>query len=575
MQETGRTTADEHGATDQPGLEGRRFGRASLWSTIALLPFLAFPLSHYVTFGADATGLTTYDLPYYAANARALVERGQGGLYPNAFDHDPAAPAIYFHWLISLIAFLTRGLGVDPGLALQLVGVLAGWVASRLMFSLVETLLHERRWIVPLYLSTMWGGGLLVAASIATNIVQGQAIGHAVLAFDPGQGLWCLNFGRNLIMPTEAVYHALMIALWLSLLRGCWRAAAICLWLIVTTHPFTGAQALAIVGAYIAIDRACAIQKARTACHGSVSRAIRDAILHGNRRDTGSSASPPLSFIASSVAAALAFAGYYFAFLPGYPQHRELQTTWTLGWTLTVPMILLAYSPAAIAAGVAVTRDPLWRSRCRFLLTAAAVSFLLANHQLFMTPRQPIHFTRGYIWTPLWLAGLPVLAQLLTWGTQVQRRWPSVVVAALGVVVVSDNAGFLATSSVHARDYGFGLNATERSAFNAISKLDPPRVLLTDDERLGYLAAVYTPARPWFGHKYNTPRFDDRKRLAGQLAQGSDAQIPPDVDVILTQSAPFCTRLYAEGWSEIGRFDALVLWRRSAGFDRLAHGSTD
>jgi hypothetical protein len=233
-------------------------------------------------------------------------------------------------------------------------------------------------------------------------------------------------------------------------------------------------------------------------------------------------------------------------------------------------MILLAYAPAAILAAVAVSRDAVWRRRCHFLITAAAVSFLLANHQWFMTPHQPIHFTRGYIWTPLWLAGLPVLVQLLNWGTQVHRRWPSLATAALGVLIVSDNAGFLATSSVHSRDYGFGLSRSERDAFVAISQLSSPGVLLTDESRLGYLAAVYTPARPWLGHKYNTPRFDDRKQIADRLASGASAEIPPEIGQILTRSSPFNAQLYANGWTEMGRFESLVLWRRSQPVRALA-----
>lgn len=574
MEEIGRLIAQQPVAASTTPI-GRSNNRAAIWSAVALLPFLAFPVAHYVAFGAEATGLTTYDLPYYAANARALAERGEGGFYPNAFDPNPGAPAIYFHWLIAVLAFVTRGLGIDPGLALQVIGVTAGWTAARLMYSLVETLVQERRWLVPLYLSTMWGGGLLVEGAVLKNVASGTAIEQSLLTFDPGQGLWCLNFGRNLILPTEAVYHALMIGLWLSILRGRFRAASICLWLIVTTHPFTGAQALAIVGAYVAIDRAMAIHHAMLACHRSVSRAIGVAVLHGSPSKISAAGSPPLSFVASLMAAGVAFGTYYFVFLPSYPQHQELQATWTLGWTLTLPMIVLAYLPAATFAGAAITRDAIWRIRSRFLLTAAAVSFLLANHQLFMRPHQPIHFTHGYIWTPLWLAGLPPVSQILNWGTQSHRRWPSIVVAAFGFLIVLDNAGFLINSSVRARDYGFGIDEAERNAFATISKVEPSGTLLTDDARLGYLAAVYTPARPWFGHKYNTPRFEERSQLAEELVEGTRVRIPPEIDLILTASAHLNERLYGEGWSELGRFDSLVLWQRSKHSARLAVGPSE
>jgi hypothetical protein len=36
-------------------------------------------------------------------------------------------------------------------------------------------------------------------------------------------------------------------------------------------------------------------------------------------------------------------------------------------------------------------------------------SFFFANHELFIDPVQPIPFTRGYIWTSLFLLVIPSL----------------------------------------------------------------------------------------------------------------------------------------------------------------------
>jgi hypothetical protein len=36
----------------------------------------------------------------------------------------------------------------------------------------------------------------------------------------------------------------------------------------------------------------------------------------------------------------------------------------------------------------------------RVLLTWFGTAFLLGNHDLFISPRQPLHFTHGYVWTP-------------------------------------------------------------------------------------------------------------------------------------------------------------------------------
>ncbi len=227
---------------------------AAFWSLMAALPFLLFPAIHHVRWGDEASGFTTYDLPYYAANARAILDRGHAGSYPNPFDPDPAAPVIYFHWLIGLLAVLIGPMHLPPGLALLAIQAVGAFASARVMYSLVAWLLPESRGRTLLYLLTMWSGGLLILGKLLANVAQGHPWHAALLALDPGQGLWCLNFGRNLILPTEAVYHALMLGLWLAILKARWKSAAVLLAAICSTHPFTGAQALAIVGAFLIIQ---------------------------------------------------------------------------------------------------------------------------------------------------------------------------------------------------------------------------------------------------------------------------------------------------------------------------------
>jgi hypothetical protein len=522
---------------------------AALCSLLAAAPFLLFPLIHFARWGSHATGFTTYDLPYYIANARAILDRGHAGLYPNPFDPDPAAPVIYFHWLMDLLAGLIGPLGLSPGhalLAIQTIGALA---SARVMYSLVAWLLPTSRWRTLLYFLTMWSGGLLVIGKLLANLSSGLAWNTGLLALDPGHGLWCLNFGRNLILPTEAIYHALMLTLWLSLLKGQWSRAAILLLTITTTHPFTGAQALAIVGVHAFV---CQLFPAPP----SASR-------------------PPRSFLITYVLIALAFVAYYFLFLPRFPQHREIQHTWTLGWTLPGPTILLAYTPAALLAWLAIRNNSAWRRQSRFLLIAAGVSFLLANHQWFITPRQPIHFTRGYIWTPLFLAGLPTLyalferllpidnLQFAICNLRLTRLPRFLVLFALIPLALSDNAAFLAINATSSTPPGFPLNHDEQAAFADLNSNHLTGVLLTDDDRLGYLAAALTSVRPWLGHKYNTPHFEDRQtKLAAFKSTTAAGDLLDEVDLALTADPRVTRRLHDNGWQKLTTHGDLQLWQK-------------
>ncbi len=255
------------------------------------------------------------------------------------------------------------------------------------------------------------------------------------------------------------------------------------------------------------------------------------------------------------------FVGYYFVFLPGFPQHREIQSTWTLGWVMSGTTIALAYIPAALLAWRAIRSDRAWRHRIRLLLVAAGVSFLLANHHWFVTPHQPIHFTRGYIWTPLWLSGLPTLAAILETLSRRLNTLTPLGLAALVVVATSDNTGFLLVNALQPPAPGFGLSSDERAAFDEFNRTRFRGVLLTDDERLGYLAAAMTTARPWIGHKYNTPKFDERlTALAAFKSTSAAGELLEQVDAALTADPRVTRRLQDAGWSRSWSSGSLSLW---------------
>ncbi|QDT56016.1 hypothetical protein Pan44_40650 [Caulifigura coniformis] len=555
------------------------------WSLLAAVPFLLFPLIHFERWASEATGFTTYDLPYYVANARAILDRGHAGLYPNPFDPDPAAPVIYVHWLMNVLATLIGPLGLSPGHALLLIQAIGAIASARVMYALVAWLLPASRWRTPLYLLTMWSGGVLVLGRLVANLFTGLAWNTNLLAFDPGQGLWCLNFGRNLILPTEAIYHALMLALWLSILKGQWTRAAFFLLAITTTHPFTGAQALAIVGAYGGVQAFASLTSPPPPTRR---RATREGEAPAEPHTPPASAStpglPPLSFIITYFFIAAAFVAYYFVFLPRFPQHREIQHTWTLGWTLSGPTILVAYAPVALLAWLAIRDNSAWRRHVRFLLIAAGVSFLLANHQWFITPRQPIHFTRGYIWTPLFLIGLPTLASLfdrlfntaptpLPSGERAGVRGdrsntpPKAIgflaIALLFALALSDNAAFLLINATSPTPPGFNLTADEQAVFHDLNTKHLTGVLLTDDDRLGYLAAAMTSARPWLGHKYNTPKFDDRQtRLAAFKSTTAAGDLLEEVDLALTADPRVTRRLHDNDWQKLSTQGDLQLWQK-------------
>ena len=246
---------------------GRRAGRISAWfdsrpcrwwllAAVLLLPVLgtvvlqgAWPASQ----GHHPTGFIQYDQPSYLANAREHFDSGFNWTYGLPFDADPATPRIYFQPQILFLGAVHQLTGVPPGWLLAGFGLLAGLAMVRVAIALyrrVVGLASAGSWLgLPLFL---WGGGLLMLAGL---LVSGGQPGRDMLAFDPGNGMWFLNLGRNLLYPLEAWYHLLALGAVLLLWRRRWWPALAVLALLAASHPMTGIQFLLLAGAWAVSER--------------------------------------------------------------------------------------------------------------------------------------------------------------------------------------------------------------------------------------------------------------------------------------------------------------------------------
>lgn len=235
------------------------------------------------------------------------------------------------------------------------------------------------------------------------------------------------------------------------------------------------------------------------------------------------------------------FLWYYASYLPSFPQHRALVQTWTLEWVLGVPTLLLAYGPIGL---VALAR--LWSDRrhldipARFFVVCFAVCFVLAKHDWLIQPRQPLHFTHGYVWMPLCLLALPLLQR----GLVRLRAGRSAFgfgllllpVAALGV---SDDAVFVAEQGRRSSGVGVDLSPADREMFSWIDRQGLSGILLCTRVDLSYLSATYTSVRPYLGHVFNTPDWLRRNQDVGLwLTQARGGPWMAQVDYVLFWKGP-------------------------------------
>jgi hypothetical protein len=470
--------------------------RAWLWlASLALMLPAAWPyLVHCLdsTRGA-ATGFIGIDMPVYMANAREHFDAGSL-TYGNPFSPYYDTPSIYFQPMTLLLGVVWRVTGLDPGLIFVGFGLVAAVVCVRVAIALYRQLVGLENWVHWTgLLMFVWGGGVIALAGFAFNTITGDAAA-ALFRFDAGEGWWFLNLGRNLVFPTEAFYHALFLGCILALVQRRFTAALLLAALVSISHPFTGVQLLLILAAWCFLER---------------------IFLQSDAM--------PDSFVLGSGLLLALHLGYYLLFLSQFPEHRAVMEQFAQPWVYQAKHFVPAY---LLVGGLAfwrmrrlgLAREILRTSANRLLLTCFAVSFVLANHEFAMDPIQPAHFTRGYVWTPLFLLGAPVLMKLMATLLSSRRRvlGPLAVAAIVGLFI-ADNALWLATRTA---PLGVYTTADQREL---LAWMDTPElrgaVVLAEQPEIGYLATVYTPLRAWHSHLFNTPHGRERRQQARAFFQ--------------------------------------------------------
>jgi hypothetical protein len=467
-----------------------------LLAGLAMLPICWLTACYFLGAPQDThpTGFIQYDQAYYMAEARQHFADGFHLSYglPASSDYD--TPRIYFHPQTLLLGALTTFTGIEPGWVYSAFGLVATLIFFRIAIGLYECVVGLRSvaqfLVLPLFL---WGGGLALLCGFLFKVT----FGGELLIFDTGG--WGANLGRGIIYGVEAYYHALFFGALLALLR---RRYAIALFLAVMTcasHPFTGAELASILTGWV----------------------ILEALVDSN-------AAPPPWFRAGILLLLLIHLSYWLILLPRLsPEHAELMTLWQLPWVLHWYNEIPEYALVGLAA--------FWQLRTRQRLASALQyrtvrlllawffgAFLLANHDLFVRPRQPIHFTHGYLWVPLFLIGAPVMIRIAERLLAAPWRIGLPASIALSGLIFLDNAGWFGGAGLDllrdGKEVSFFPNPIyiQHSAWDVLQRLNDrvfaEGLVVSNARDLSYQVIVYTPLRAWYSQMWNTPH--PLKRLA-------------------------------------------------------------
>jgi hypothetical protein len=318
-----------------------------------------------------------------------------------------------------------------------------------------------------------------------------------MFAFDTGG--WGANLGRGVIYGIEAYYHALFFGAVLALLRRWYATALVLLAAVCASHPFTGMELASFLAGWVIFER---VVDSRTA--------------------------PPLWFSGGVLSLLLAHVGYWLILLPLLsPEHAALAPSWNVAWVLHWYNEVPEYGVVGAAA--------LWRVRDRQRIAAAladrsfrillawfGAAFLLANHDLFMSPRQPLHFTHGYVWVPLFLIGAPTFVEIAEYLLALPRRVGAGWLISLSGFMLLDNAAWFGGAGLDllrdGKSTSFFPNAIYigGSARDVLHRLNDAEfadgLVVSNSQVLSYQAIVYTPLRTWYSQMWNTPY--PQKRVA-------------------------------------------------------------
>lgn len=481
-------------ASTHEAVPGRWSREARAWAiSLALLApaFVPYAL-HFREWKrySRPTGYIQHDMPIYMAKARAYFDGGMfRPTYGNPCSPTDDAPRIYFQpWTLAL-GLVHHATGWRPRWLFPLFWLVAAWACARAALALYREVVGRDDWAsrrgTVLF---FWGGGLLAIAGILLGLATRGTLGRKdVVALDTFEGWWFLNFGRNLIYPTEAFYHALFFTCILCVLRRRFALATALAALTATSTPFTGFELLAILWAWGFVEVVFLEDRAR----------VRP-------------------FFAAITAVMALFLAYTLGFLNLFAEHRKVAARMSLPWGYGAETFLPAYALVGALAAWRLRTLPraaacLAEPRNRLFLIWAVVAFGLANHEFAVPMKQPIHFTRGYIWTALFFLGAPELLGLLE-----RLRDRRLLLALFTMLFLFDNItwfGVYYAGGLRAR-LGNGVRMSIDQE-EVLRRLDDPRLagstIVGDDHDLLYLAIAETPLRSWVSHWIETVDFEKHR----------------------------------------------------------------
>ncbi len=474
--------------------------RSKILLALALsIPVLLFFTAYFFNHSPELlpTGFIQYDNVSYLAYARQYLDAAEFHFqYSNPFNESGQYQPIYFQTQTLFFALLLK-LGVPAVTILPLFTIISAFVCFLLIINIYDFLVPDKKNRTINLILFSWGGGLLVLAGMVYHYLYhpGTPLSNDLFTIDPEGGWWGLNLGRSLLFSCEAYYHALFLGAIYFILKRKWIISLALLFLLSISHPFTGIELAMIICTWCFIE------------------------FRFNRRNI------PLWFIIGAVMVTIFHIWYYLDYLEQFPDHRSVSQQYALTWGLRFYRMIPAYAIVGTLAIASIWKASLRNffmiSSNRLWLSWFIVAFLLANHEVLISPKQPIHFTRGYIWTSLFLLGLPALQRLTNYLNLNKRR---LLLSGFVLIFMLDNSLWIyfKSSAKAAHASTAYITREQKEVFNVVDRESSDQsLIMSTNPNLAYLSTVYSKAYPLYSHPYTTPFADKKKKITEELFENA------------------------------------------------------
>ena len=472
-------------------------------SLIFLLPVLLFYIAHFfhpkINPNHVATGFVQYDQPYYVINSLEYKKDSSSFPLTFALPYESQLPKdkIYFFPQIFAIGYLLKITSINPTFLFLLFGFVFGYLAILQVLKIIDYLTTEFKINKPILVKflAIWGGGLLFLAGFFYSLFQhhfqlGMALKNSFI-FDPGDGWWMLNVGRNFIYPMEAFYHFLVFSTVLFILKKQHIKAALLAGFTMLCHPFTGVIIAAATGSFFLLQ-----------------------YLKNKNKNT------LISLCIVGVSGCWLIA-YNFLILPQNASHKALMNQWTINWSAPITTFLLAYTFVIVSALLSLKNKwfTLKNEFGWFLLCWLITNVSLENHQYFIKPHQPLHFSHGYVWFCLFLMGLPALIHLT-------NNLKNMYLYAISMVFVADNVTWFSLKSMGQLFHGgIYLTQDEYQTLQFLKQPNNANFVVSENEKIAYFNLYYSNNSSYTSHVFNTPNIADKQKIISQISQGDTTQL--------------------------------------------------